>query len=1023
MADDSIDDTIKRYEGVRQQMLAGSGIGSLQQQAYANIQQGYLTPQQAMMAGGQFSGLPPPAYMTGPGMGMFRPATVPVPPPVFAHPGVTSQFADSYEMSLIAQRQALTPMLDPSTAISGFGRSQVNRFGAQWGGVLGGVGGAMLGGVSGAGWGSAIGDMFGGALGRLPVVGDALSWAAGSMNRDAAMQLSAGLRTQYGTMGNISMGQGDMGLGGRGMSAQAGVALAGRFKNLAEQSKGAFNTNDLINVTSTAAEAGLLTNTTNVDAIFEQVNKIMGLVGQVARLTGDPNFRNNIRAMGEMVRNGYTMQDIPSVMAGMNMYSRMAGMTRGEAGVYGQQGAAMFSGAGLTTGLGQQFGIHAAGMANIAQGAFSPAMLNMLGGREGLTQRITASSAAFLTGAGNLLLPYLAQMKEGKIGIDQERLTQLMSGEISLTNVIGQGTANLSDPRMAQQLIIHQQELQDQMGKMAGPMGVQGLQLGIIQNLVNQGIDPETAAVQAAGGDKMQGSMLYQMYTDSGVRDKYRAQITEQRRRVGHEARLQAAARQAAEPGWWGRRYAEAEKRGDAMEEYWTPDFYKNARGRRGMIQDLTAQREARRVDEQADAAINIKRVYGPNWAVSKDDAAAGREMVSKMGEMPWEKEMGQQEYEAIDAAMTGDTPLSGMARGISSLANRVGLVSERDIKAMRVQARGLKSTSKGIEEAKSMTSEAWYAGIDTAREKLGSDWMRRIEQIATKQASARGRDNKPVNEELILSVVRLSMIRKEGEERGAALFENNKSVILNLVRGLLARSPDADVKRAVQKSQDTGGVLGSVDNVEKAQEVMDGLRMAYGAMAKSFGVAERATITDEEQKSLSTFLGADAETQTGAILMAQGETSEEFAAWRKRAGKEKVAAAEALLQRTGGVAAGLGKKMKSRGADTEAEIQSAFQAAAKGTGMLGGFKQLERMISGLGEKTKSMQTLLDVDKGGAMDAQSKKQLQDLDKQAAILDNWASATDKFAQASGMLYDAAGKIAASRPVVPPANVPE
>lgn len=1022
-----IDEALARYKDTQTQMLASSGgVGSTMAAAYSSVQSSYMTPNQAAMAGalpGYPSGMMTPTYVS-----QFRAPTPTPPPPVFAHPGVTSQFADAYEMQLMASRASVAPMMNASGAATAFGNQMVNRFGSKWGGAIGAGLGAAGGGLGGASLGYSIGDFVGSALGNIPVAGDILSWTVGQVHREAAQQLSQGFRLQYGTMGQVNMGQRDMGLGGRGMSVQAATSLAGRFQDYAEQSGGKkFNTNDLINVTSASAESGLLSGAVNTDQVFEKVKRVMGLVGQVARLTGDPDFRANVRAIGDMVRSGVSLQDVPQIMGSMNNYARMAGMTRGQAGAYGQQGAAMFAQAGLTTGLGQQVGVHSAAMGNLTQGVFDPVTANLLGGQEGITQRFTESSAAFLSGAGNMLLPYLAQQgKGGRLQINQQRLQGLMSGDINLSSVIGQGTANMSDPKMQRQLLINRRRLLSELGQQAGPMGVQGLQLNLAMGLTNQGMDLESAAVAMAGGDVMQGSMLYQTWTSSEFQDRWKAGLGESRRRTEFEGRRRAATRREEAPGWFSRRVWNPI--GNALSG---PDI----KGGRGSAE---AREEARRLQEEEDARFGIKRVYGPGLSISKEEQqiAAGMTLAR-----PWEDSPSELESEAVLRAETGDNPFLRGAKMLEHLGQVVGEIAStpfhgyagvggekafraREQKWTRTRSGRLSSSASAFSKVQAASSVEWFGTQRTAAQKLGFKEVDQIERIALRIAKEKGKDEAAVTIEHVLPEVR----RVLGDEK----YNANEGLIRTTIAGFLARSGDADVKRAVLATQDASGVLRKSYSVEEAQKKHDEAISQYEEALIQYNISGpeelsaqdredfesfigfelSKKVTGGEQARVTKFLKAGAEAQTGAVMLGQGR--ERFLAWSKGKTAEEAAAAEELYRSTGKVARGIGTTLAGKGITSAEGIQKSIASGLRGKGALGG---LGKRAEAEYYRTHGGETLVDVEQGGAVDAQTQKQLSLLNREEQILIRWADAADRITQTASSL-EGVVRAAMPKPAMPP-----
>jgi hypothetical protein len=503
------------------------------------------------------------------------------------------------------------------------------------------------------------------------------------------------------------------------MNLQAATDIGGQFRGMARQSGGQYNANDLINLTNVAAETGLLSGATNTQQIMDSIKGLLGLVGKMAKLTGDPDFRSNVRELANMRSAGFELSAIPGATANMNMFARMAGVTRSqlmEGG--GSQGAAMFGQLGLGTGVGMMVGGHSAAMARMTGGAFDPRLENLLGGQQGITQRLTAGAGAFLQGAaGSMLLPALVGQAGGGVAIDPARVKEMLSGNMDLGNMIGGGAARMN-PQLMQQILTRKPELLTQLGEQLGPAGLQMAQFRMIQGMQKQmggekNVSFEAAATMFSGGDALQGRMMTNMYMSQDWRDRSRAQIEETRRQLVSEARGETAARIEARPNWLGRG---TRSLGDLArgsdEQLRTTRRGLEARGFEFGTGDDERRAEmiARKQQQHEDEALGIRRVYGPNWKLSQREQAYA-DKLQKSGADTSLFDQSDEAYEEAYYRMEGSGTAGRAAGGIvSAVEGLFGSGRSSRATAGRTMAGGLRQdlATATAEVLKYKTPEQW---------------------------------------------------------------------------------------------------------------------------------------------------------------------------------------------------------------------------------------------------------------------------------------------------------------------------
>ena len=481
----------------------------------------------ARSAGMPTMNLPNPIYMTNPQMGVFRPqqqsnffANIPNLVGNFMRqdlslystvPNISTMRFHTPEAALgsrdiLRQQVGLYDNAGIMESIStGLARSAITGIGTTIGTIagagIGGVGGA----VEGAQWGSMIASLV------SPFIDRPFAQAINFMARPALLNRARAIRLGLSSKQFVTGGA-NLDVFGRGLNVPAAARLN---RGLEELRKGFFkdlNQEDVVSMTQMAGEAGLLNMAQNPDQIVKDMKGVIKAVGAIAKVTGDPDVRNAIKAVAQMRQYGLTTQEAESAFQNARTFARMAGLSVEQVmSGAGMRGASMAQQAGLTAGMGLNMGVGSAGMAKGAIGgrSFSVQDLALYGGEGGVEQRINQAFMGILTGAGRNFLPGLVKFGPGGPTLDQSKLQQLVSGR-NLQELMSRPA--LSGQQL-QQIINNRDKLLDTMGRNLGPYGM--LQtIGSIGKWLQQqtgGNMTLTSALTAAGMDTKTARMFAQM--------------------------------------------------------------------------------------------------------------------------------------------------------------------------------------------------------------------------------------------------------------------------------------------------------------------------------------------------------------------------------------------------------------------------------------------------------------------------------------------------------------------------------
>ena len=841
--------------------------------------------------------LPPPPRIQGP-------------PPIPQQPPLPQYMSGMHAGAGVApQPQFSDPTLARSISIlSGLKTSidELTRDRARAAGTtMGRIGGAIAGGVAGiAGGGlgiagAATGEFFGGLGGSLlqsiPGIGHAMRGYQ-KMAWGGAMEQEAGAnQMRQGTFGRISMGAQDMGLGGRGLSATASQRLV---QELGTGTKGEFNRQDLTNITSAAADSGFLDAAENVGQIAKVVKSLAGMMGEMAKLTGDPDFRSNIRELANLRNMGLAPEQALSTLRNMNVYGRMAG-GKGVAQQGAQMGAGMFQQMGLTPGLGMEMGGGAAGMANLAMGGFTPIQRGILGGKGGVQKQLTGAMAMFMGETAKLALPYAVERgPDGQLRINQERLEEARSGKIPPQELTAKGAANMASMGVQSMtdLMINHPELQTEMGQDLGAVGAFTMMANLTKNLqkMNPQMTTQMAAVTAMRGNVNQGKVLSSMMQNPELISRMRAQIKEEKRQVIKQSAADSAA--AAEAA-------------DDNEEFWG-----GVRAVSKSTQTREAQDRAIAQQKKEDEAAGVSRIYSRMQSTTRMQEVAEKRAGSKFTPgMPDDSEIdpitGQRSetrgrygtlktgrYRLGEGALGALDTITGRDKWYKSswassyFARTTGeMGTDEDLTKFHDRADFLlgQASEAGtfLQGSESLTDEDFDRGEDQLRAVLKKSMGKPSMQNAMSQArsdiltyaraqGAGGKSMLPedMEKQWVNSLINNGMSPAEAKD----FVKANRKTLMQHSFKWAGDSSVPDVQKAVNRTRDSGAKASRSDVDmeslnENREDIEDDLAETFYELG--FTATEDAPVGLEKAATTKFFEEEDSQVQAAAIAMAAAES------------------------------------------------------------------------------------------------------------------------------------------------------
>ena len=869
--------TLDRY---RQDMFSTMNVGSMQAMGLAQAQSTNINNPYGMNYGAA-AGMSPSYMMTSAQYGAFRPGQPAPPPALMSTPGVTSSFQNPADLAVQYQLMRTGMFADPGSAQENYGRMKLGQFGQKYGGGIGtaiGIGSQFIPGMQGIG-GSLLGGLGSMAmenLNAIPGVGGALRWGIGALNQNVAEQLAWTGGTQHGTYGRVAMGQGEAGLGGRGMNMQAAMGLGRQMRQMSQETghtgqAGAMNQADMLNLLRTAGDTGFLESSVNVDQIAKTVGGLMKLVGSLAKITGDPDFRNNLRELGQMRTMGLTTSQGVAALESMNTSARMAGLTRSELMETGALPGAMRSiAAGLTGAVGFKAGATAKGEERMLKGLFSETQQSLMGD---MSQIIAEGKVGFSAGVTPFMIPSLLSATggfEGGVGLDKSKIEKLLKGgPIDMTQLAGEGQYNLQkvaaehaknrakrEGRAEQsgdygdaiiEITSNMKERQSELAQQLTDRQMEMLRYKMFQGEQAKGIGTYAAAMMVAGNNEKEANILLKMWQSPKYADRIKA-FEEQEAEGKHAALTQerkAFIAEAVESADIGRSPILSMFR--SVKKWWQEPM-------RMSVRDLEkADDELRQIQQDTDEVKGINRIpiVGPMSyatdslkkkirAAQKTGGWKSRAVRNyRTGDQPLSEEearvssqlLGESESYGLSAQLVGDV---GGTRHLDTFMGQVKMYMEhptmalmkhedltpeqvkKAIESRRQLISDLDYTADAVEKSASMTDSQYLAASKnlataiTGKPGMGppAQVLNTVKTEMLALASKRGKDGAGVTVGNLRTFLVDAFTKQMGNDRDAAnKYVNSLPGINTWISKTVFDEGDANAKKALNITASVAGV------------------------------------------------------------------------------------------------------------------------------------------------------------------------------------------------------------------------
>lgn len=790
---------------------------------------GSFAPMSPYMAGaisGDMGGMPNPMTMTAPSFGMYRPGGSfaaphvgqgPI-PPIF-NPFVPSVQPSHFMSPAMQQYQIMQGVQSRNSGIAAGVIDGAARFGGT---ALGLMGGGLLGGVLGHAAGGFLSDM---------MLGPGRADAA----RGRQIQNMTAPWMVSGTMLNPYTGQ--------GMDQDSGRATAMGLRKLATRDydfqKTGYNTEDVMRITQMSSDQGLLAAARSPDDIVRRVKEISKAVKVLTQITGDPDIRNTLAALGQMKDLGFVgTGGQAGAIANRAMFARMAGVSQaGMNDLYGMPGAMMAQQSGLVGATGYMAGMTGGAAANIARsaGALNEMQLARAGGVQGLGQINTMAQLSSL----NQDVYMAAALKRGAKGIDIDIDAYRKAQSMTIAEVSNLAANNLRDigKEGIFELRTRKQEFKDKLAQQMSPfemqMNVARQAKGLQKNVPGMNFGSALFATLQSGGmgDEQAESAARSLELQFSSREAWDGQIQQlkvQRRQLA--AQEKAKWDQFRTPGLLTRMGRGIDGALDSVSDFVSSPFRSLSRRMDRASEDEAAGDRGERIMRFSSVDL-MRNNQERAMALHAMENPVLRGRASGMGSLDdgMLSRMGNRIGGLFGLSSTSDAnrinEIASRTRGTAFGWHPFGSFGDARSALRRVE--DVAAAGRSVEAGQNLTGEKFTDAYETLQRDAPGVSMTRVIRDATQRLQGKAPTSGLIKSAgaTSKSQYRASFIEsmvKQGKtpEEAARIFDKDPEKIMALMSKTVMQYGEGDVKETLGKAVDTNTALGGISGAGSRKQI-----------------------------------------------------------------------------------------------------------------------------------------------------------------------------------------------------------
>jgi hypothetical protein len=811
-----------------------------------------MNPYMAGAIGGDMGGMANPMTMTAPSFGMYRPGGAfaalhvgqgPI-PPIF-NPFVPAVQPSHFMSPAMHQYQIMQGVQSRNSGIAAGLIDGAARFGGT---ALGFMSGGLIGGVLGHAAGGFLSDMMLGP-GRVDA-------ARGRQiqNMTAPWMVSGSMLNPY---------------TGQGMAQDSGRATAMGLRKLATRDydfqKTGYNTEDIMRITQMSSDQGLLAAARSPDDIVRRVKEISKAVKMLTQITGDPDIRNTLAALGQMKDLGFVgTGGQAGAIANRAMFARMAGVSQaGMNDLYGMPGAMMAQQSGLVGATGYMAGMTGGAAANIARsaGALNEMQLSRAGGVQGLGQINTMAQLSSL----NQDVYMAAALKRGSKGIDIDIDAYRKAQTMTIAEVSNMAANNLREigKEGIFELRTRKQEFKDKLAQQMSPfemqMNVARQAKGLQRNVPGMNFGSALFATLQSGGmgDEQAESAARSLELQFTSREAWDGQIQQlrvQRRQL--MAQEKAKRDQYRTPGLLTRMGRGLDSAMDSVSDFVSSPF-----------RSLSRRMDRASEDEAAgDRGERIMRFNSVDLIRTRQD----REMALRAMDNPVLRGRAAGAGDLDDGTFSRMGNRIGGLFGLSSTsdANRINEIASRTYgtafgwhpfgsfgnaqSALR-RVEDVAAAGRSVDMGQRLTGDKFTDAYATLQQDAPGVSMTRVIRDATQRLQGRAPTSGLIKSAGATSKAQYrasfieSMVEQgKTKEEAGRIFDKDPEKIMGLMSKTVMQYGENNVKETLSKAVDTNTALGGITGAGTRKQIDQAIeKLGDQAGLGDFSNAELARMKD----------------------------------------------------------------------------------------------------------------------------------------------------------------------------------
>jgi len=427
------------------------------------------------MTSGQMQYMPDSQYLTSSNYGSFRTtpgygaAPTSMHEPTFLQSWLTAQRGSPFGMLPSYMVNTYNPAVDQSQHLIGAQRRSSDQISAASSAFAGGAATTV----------AALAATVAGG----PLVGLAVGLGMPGLEKGYMDRIRMARQVQNLSMSTIAAGP-DMAKGlGKGFSMEAATDISEGIRGQAASNL-MFNRNDLEKMMRMGMESGQFDYSMNASQYKDTMAKLTKNFKTFMEVLETADMAGIGQQMQRMQRMGANMNQMGNIVNKESMFARMTGLSHMDlVNTYGQQGALIYSQAGLTNYQGSMAAMSNAANVTMMQrmGLITPGAVARGGGISGITQDLTATGAHLFNKNSDNFLAYIAT--DDFTGIDQEKLAAISRGDISQTEALRAGANRIANPTARGLYQQNRAHIQEQAGEHLGSTGMHQMNIAAAMEL------------------------------------------------------------------------------------------------------------------------------------------------------------------------------------------------------------------------------------------------------------------------------------------------------------------------------------------------------------------------------------------------------------------------------------------------------------------------------------------------------------------------------------------------------------